>query len=362
MEPMPSVLHTPFPDGVRHFYDPREWRCLPAAFRDSSLAWRARKALAKQYDHDWLQRQTFASHPISGAGMFKYNRWRLARHGLALDAFSISKETRARLLSSEHHVACAAELDVGLVLKVSGWDVVHEPLAPARGPDLRASRNGQDVYIEVKCPQLGRWINRLENMSVEISTALSAFAAKLALPGWSIELVVSESELNRAAADATRAWALRHELENAIALWARKPHAGKFRCSLRGCAVAVRRANTPNVQLSGPGFAGDPAHQTERLLRLVYEAADQLQRAPGPGYLVLADERNGLVGNHAGAVCHALRTDPLLSAIAGFLIYDLRVLPSGLVAVVTAYVRAGERSRVFLNTLRRRAKVDLRLF
>jgi hypothetical protein len=75
------------------------------------MVWRAIAALVNVSGDDWLREQTHNSHPIAAAAMFRYNRWRLVRLGVALGTLPVTAEVRARLLAAEHFRACATELD-----------------------------------------------------------------------------------------------------------------------------------------------------------------------------------------------------------------------------------------------------------
>jgi hypothetical protein len=115
-------------------------------------------------------------------------------------------------------------------------------------------------------------------------------------------------------------------LNGAIVTWSKRP--GKADVTVtRVVTIRARRSAGTGVSMSGPGFVGHVAYEAERLLEQhIGEAAEQLDAGRVPGFVVLAKDGSGLVGNHARALCDALRADTRrFEKVFGFIIYDTDV-------------------------------------
>lgn len=356
----------PFPNGVADIYDDEWWRVLPAAFRATPWAWRARKALAGAFDNDFLIEQTFRSHPIGYQSIFRYGRWALYRLGLALSVLNASNGTQSRLLARDLYGACANELDVGLFLSVSCVETIHEPKASTSGPDYFAKPQETDLAWEVKHPQQSEHFQLRERLAGRISSSINTFInTGITAPGWALELVVQDGRLAEATLDVASECDLLGDLQQSISRWAKRPTAGRF-VAAPGVAFIARRCPTASLVVNGPGFVGDPQVEVDRLVNVqLSKAALQLDEGGVPGFIVLAREGSGLAGNYARTLVGALRREAKkFASVLGVMLYDTEVDERAmLVSRARLYVRSESRRLAReLSVLQRGGRLGIGFF
>jgi len=305
---------------------------------------------------------------MGSQSLWRYGRWAMFRLGLALVELGASPETKKRLIIPNQYGPCAAELDVGLWLTASCAVVQHEPTFPLSGPDFFACPKVTKLGWEVKQPQQSRALIGLTTAVTWLSMNLNRFTAQVAetsgLAGWSIELIVSEERLALAIADADSQEDLENSLQEMITRWAVNPRKGFVRAA--DCGVEVRRNATKGIQVTGPGFADDANYETQRLQRLhLAKAAQQLEAGGIPGFIVLAREQSGLIGNHARGLTQWIREQPeQCTAVLGLVIYDRQVDDRNVLASrAHLHLRSESRSLIpELSVLRRAGQLSLSLF
>jgi hypothetical protein len=324
-------------------------------------------ALATVFDDVWLRDQTFASHPIGMQAQMRYGRWALFRLGVALSLLQVSDETRSRLRQAERYVECAAELDWGLFLALCGLKVEHEPLAPNRGPDYRVAGKTRAITFEVKCPNMSLALQAMERVAGMISMELQGMVTRLNIPrGWVIEPEISGPRLAKAAQDEADAQRLLTILRTGIVSWATAPKRADVQLDA-GVSMSVRRRQAPGVQIWGPGFSGDAIYEAGRLVRHLEEAADQISAAGVPGFIVLAQERSSLLGNHMGALARAIRDDQtgLYRDVAGLIAYSVDASGdhSRLLAHAQVFLKHEHRNLMpLIVRMQRAGNISFRLF
>ncbi|HVY29651.1 MAG TPA: hypothetical protein VHB79_23990 [Polyangiaceae bacterium] len=365
--PVAPYATRPFPDGIAAWLDDAWWNVIPAQYRNAPIVWRARLALASALDDVWLREQTFDSHPIGLQARMRYGRWALLRLGVALCAFEVSDETRARLRTARHYVPCAAELDFGLFLATCGLNVEHEPLAPERGPDFRITANARAITFEVKCPDMSKALQATERVAGMLSMELQALVTGLKVSlGWFVEPMVSQRQLAKAAKDQSEAERLLTVLRTAILTWARSPKPLDLQLGT-DMSLSIRRREAPGIQVWGPGFGGDVLHEVRRLVRLLQEAADQITAAKTSGFIVLAKERSGLLSNHLRDLTSVIRDDrtDLYRHVAGLISYSVEVSSSRSRLVARAHVllkHEHRRLEPLVRRMQRGGEVSLQFF
>lgn len=323
-------VEKPFPDGTGHFYDEAWWPFLAAHARRAPTVLGARDALATAFDDQFLKAQTFHSHPIGYQSLWRYGRWSILRLGTALSIFGVSPDTQSRLIAPDLYEAAAAELDVGLWLAASCCAVRHEPCAPLTGPDFFATPQRTKLGWEVKQqPQRSQFLQGVELVATDLSRRMSGFAAQIStaqVSGWSLELSVADSRLIKASSDAAAKSALVVALQGATIQFAARPRAGRTQVA-PGIAFNAQRNGALGVQISGPVFVGDASYEGDRFQRLhLSKAAAQLEAGGVPGFVVLARDHSGLVGNYCSSLVKAVRDEPKrFASVLGIVIYDLEV-------------------------------------
>jgi len=317
----------PFPNGIGDIYNDDWWKVLPAAFRTARSSWRARTALAATFDNDFLIAQTFRSHPIGFQSIFRYGRWAIFRLGLAMSRLGVSKQTHSRLVAKDLYEACANELDVGLFLSASCIDIAHEPNKSSSGPDFFAKPRATKLGWEVKHPHQSEHFQAREQLARRISESTNAFANReVTAMGWGLEIEIQDARLAEAILDLDSEQDLLAALQRRISEWAKRPSAGSFRAAV-GVSFNARRCGTSGVSTSGPAFVGDTKLEIDRLVNVqLTKAAGQLDQGGVPGFVVLAREQSGLIGNYAQTLAQTLRAESKrFASVLGVMIYDHEV-------------------------------------
>jgi hypothetical protein len=123
---------------------------------------------------------------------------------------------------------------------------------------------------------------------------------------------------------------------------------------------------SPSLAVSGPGFVGDTQVEVDRLVNVqLSKAASQLDEGGVPGFVVLAREGSGLVGNYTRTLLESLRTQPKkFESVLGVMLYDNEVDErSMLVSRARLYIRANARRLAGeLSVLQRGGRLSIEFF